>query len=95
MHSRRVCINKQNLEWHLDGEVVYQFRGFAFDGVCKGATGTGGTHSFDVGVHYRPVIAETNTVCTVGIEMSTYGIRMKCNKDDVVKFCRNKLEAGV
>jgi hypothetical protein len=51
---------------------------------------------FDVGVHSGPVVVETNTMkCTVGIEMSTYGIRMKCNKDDVAKFYRNELEAGV
>jgi hypothetical protein len=83
-------------EWHFNGEVVYQFRGFAFGGVCKGITGTGRSHSIDVGVHSRPVVAETNTVkCTVGVEMSTYGIRMKFNKDDVVKFFQNELEAGV
>ncbi len=33
--------------------------------------------------------------CMVGVELSTYGIRMKCNKDDVVEFHRNELEAGV
>jgi hypothetical protein len=31
----------------------------------------------------------------VGIEMSIYGIRMKCNKDGVVKFRLNELEVGV
>ncbi len=47
---------------------------------------------FDVGVHSGPVVMETNAVkCTVGIQMTADGVRVKCNKDDVVKFCRNEL----
>ncbi len=32
---------------------------------------------------------------TVGIEMSTNGIGVKCKKDNIVKFCWDKLKAGV
>jgi hypothetical protein len=33
--------------------------------------------------------------CTVGIKMTADGVRVKCNKDDVVKFRQNKLYASV
>ena len=74
-------------EFHMypcSNEVLY-VNGALLTGKCSGLVGLA------VWVHY---------VCTPQggsqqVEMSTYGIRMKFNKDDVVKFCQNELEAGV
>jgi hypothetical protein len=87
MLSSRVSIDKQDQKGRLDGKVVDKFGRLAFGWVCDGATWTGIAHAFDVGVHPRPVVMQMDTVeCTVGIEMFTNCIGVKCDKDDVVIF---------
>ncbi len=94
MLPSRISINKKNQKWHLDGEVVYQFGQFAFGSICKSTTWTGIAQSLNVGVHSRHVIMQTNKVkCTIAIEMSANCIWVKRHKDDIVKFCWDKLKA--
>jgi hypothetical protein len=91
----RININKMNEKRRLTGEVVHLFGGLAFCRVYKRETWTGIAHMLNVGIHPRPVrIAQSNTVkCPVSIEMSANCIGMKCHKEDVAKFCWNKVEA--
>ncbi len=96
MPPHRISINEKDQKEHLNGEVVHKCGQLGFGRVCKCATGTGVALALNVGIHPRPVIMQTDTVKrTVGIEMSANGIGVKCNKDDVVKFCWDKLKAGV
>ena len=56
-------------------EIVHQFRGLALCWVCKGATGAGIAHVFDVGVHTRPIVLQANTVeYAVSIKVAADGI---------------------
>jgi hypothetical protein len=77
------------------GKLYTSLENLLFWRVCKRATWTGIAHTLNVGVHSRPVIMQTIMVeFLVGIEMSADCIGVKCHKDDVIKFCSNKLRAG-
>jgi hypothetical protein len=92
----RISINEKDKKGCLDGKVVHKFGRLGFGRVCKSATGTSIALAPNVGIHPRSVKTQRNTVeHTVGIEMSPNSIGVKCNKEDIVKFCWDKLKAGV
>ncbi len=75
MLSSRVGIDKKDEELRLNGKIVHKFGGLALGWVCKGTTGAGIAHTFDVGVHTRPVVLEANTVeGAVSVEVVADGI---------------------
>ncbi len=92
----RISINEKDQKGHFDGEVVHKFGQLGFGRVWESTTGTGIAHALNVGIHPRPVKTQMDMVeYMVGIEMSANGIVVKCNKDDIVKFCWDKLKADV
>jgi hypothetical protein len=96
MLPHRISIDEKDQKGCLDGEVVHKFGQLGFGRVCKSSTGTGIAQALNVGIHPRPLITQMDIVeHTVGIEMSINGIWVKCNKDDFLKICWDKLKVGV
>jgi hypothetical protein len=96
MFPRRISIDEKDQKGCIDGVVVRKFGQLGFGRVCKSASMTGIAHVLNVQIHPRPVIMQMDMVeHTAGIEMSANGIGVKCDKDDIVKVCWDKLKAGV
>jgi hypothetical protein len=64
--------------------MIDQFGGYTAGGVGEGAAWTSVAQPFDEGVHFRPMIAKAQTMkSAVGVEMTTYRVRMKCNENNI------------
>jgi hypothetical protein len=82
--ASRVIIDKEDLKWSIDGKMIDQFRGCTAGGVGEGTAWTSIAQPFDEGVHFRPMIAKAQTMkSAVGIEMTTYRVRMKCDENNI------------
>ncbi len=87
-----VSINREDHHWCLDVKVVNEFAGLGFIWIVERASRTDAAHTGDVGVHFRQIKLEANAIKTaVRVKMSTNGIEMKGNKEDVAKLRWNEL----
>ena len=70
-----VAINKEYTKGSVDGKVINELRGCAASRICQGTTGTGSAHSFDEGVHLRPMVSKAQSMeSAVGVQVPANGI---------------------
>jgi len=80
----RVCIEEHDEKRCFDREIVDKLRRFTASWIGQCATGARLTHAFHVGVHPKPIEAQTKAVeRPVGVQVAANSICVECDKYDV------------
>ena len=80
MHAGRVCIEEHDEKRCFVREIVDKLQRFTASWIGQCATGACLAHLFHVGVHPRPIEAQTKAVeRPVGVQVAANSICVECN----------------